>query len=82
MSQTCMKSNLQGQDLSEIIGGNDTKLAPTENIERLKNQRINDGKFMLEIKITVENEMLKHIVQATTPREAWDIPGRSLFEEK
>jgi hypothetical protein len=26
MSQTCMKSNLQGQDLSEIIGGNDTKL--------------------------------------------------------
>ncbi|CAL9026648.1 unnamed protein product, partial [Prunus brigantina] len=55
---TCMESYLQGQDLWDVVGGNDWK--------------IKAGKTMFALKTTIEEEMLEHIRKAKTPKEAWD----------
>ena len=66
--QTCMESYLQGQDLWDVVNGNET--TPPEDIGALKKWRIKAGKAMFVIKTTIEEEMLEHIRHATTPKAA------------
>lgn len=68
---TCMESEFQGEDLWEIVGGSD--VVPPEDPASLKKWKVRAGKAMFAIKITIEEELLEHIRQARTPKEAWDI---------
>ncbi|XP_023763067.2 retrovirus-related Pol polyprotein from transposon TNT 1-94 [Lactuca sativa] len=70
--ETCMKSYLQGQDLWEVIGGSETT-PPEEDVNgALRKWKIKAGKAMFTLKTTIEEEMLEHIRDQNTPKEAWD----------
>nr|XP_043639764.1 uncharacterized protein LOC122610872 [Erigeron canadensis] len=69
---TCMKSYLQGQDLWDVVEGTDVE-PPSENEhEALRKWRIKSGKAMFVLKTTVEEEVLDHIREAESSKDAWD----------
>ncbi|KAE8689992.1 tir-nbs resistance protein [Hibiscus syriacus] len=70
---TCMESCLQGQDLWEVVGGGEVTQPATEDANGiLRKWKIKAGKAMFALKTTIEEEMLEHIRDAKTPKEAWD----------
>lgn len=70
--ETCMMSYLQGQDLWEVVGGSEV-MPPEEDANgALRKWRIKAGKAMFALKTTIEEEMLEHIRDKKTPKEAWD----------
>ena len=73
MWRTCMESYLQGQDLWEVIVGTEvTSPPPDDEAGNIRKWKINVGKAMFAIKTTIEEELMEHIKDATTPKEAWD----------
>ena len=71
MWKTCMESYLQGQDLWEVIAGTETTSPPpNDDAGNLRKWRVKAGKAMFAIKTTIEEEMMEHIRNATTPKEA------------
>lgn len=63
MWPTCMESNLQGQDLWEVIGSSEAQ--PLEgDAAAMKKWRIKTGNAMFPIKTIVEDELLEHIRKA------------------
>ncbi|KAE8671632.1 hypothetical protein F3Y22_tig00111941pilonHSYRG00018 [Hibiscus syriacus] len=71
--ETCMESYLQGQDLWEVIGGGEVTQPATEDANGiLRKWKIKAGKAIFTLKTTIEEEMLEHIRDAKTPKEAWD----------
>ncbi|KAM2943530.1 hypothetical protein COP2_026700 [Malus domestica] len=70
---TCMESYLQGQDLWEVVGGGEVTQPTVEDANGiLRKWKIKAGKAMFALKTTIEEEMLEHIQDAKTPKEAWD----------
>ncbi|KAE8676544.1 hypothetical protein F3Y22_tig00111584pilonHSYRG00119 [Hibiscus syriacus] len=70
---TCMESYLQGQDLWEVVGGGEVTQPATEDANGiLRKWKIKADKAMFALKTTIEEEMLEHIRDAKTPKEAWD----------
>ncbi|KAE8736044.1 hypothetical protein F3Y22_tig00000218pilonHSYRG00253 [Hibiscus syriacus] len=68
-----MESYLQGQDLWEVVGGGEVTQPATEDANGiLRKWKIKAGKTMFALKTTIEEEMLEHIRDAKTPKEAWD----------
>ncbi|VFR03232.1 unnamed protein product [Cuscuta campestris] len=71
MWSTCMMSYMQGQDLWEIVNGNEV-VQPIEDANgSLRKWKIKAGKALFALKTTVEEEILEHIRDAGTPNEAW-----------
>ncbi|XVE88918.1 hypothetical protein DITRI_Ditri19aG0107900 [Diplodiscus trichospermus] len=62
-----MESYLQGQDLWEIVSG---KNVTPEDAATLKKWHVKSGKAMFAIRATFEKEMLEHIKEAKTPKDA------------
>jgi histone acetyltransferase (RNA polymerase elongator complex component) len=70
---TFIESYLQGQDLWEVVGGSAVTQPAIEDASgTLRKWKIKAGKAMFALKTTIEEEMLKHIRDAKTPKEAWD----------
>ncbi|KAM1808410.1 hypothetical protein ACFX11_031301 [Malus domestica] len=70
---TCIESYLQGQDLWEVVGGSEVTQPAAEDANGvLRKWKIKAGKSMFALKTTIEEEMLEHIRDAKTPKEAWD----------
>ncbi|KAJ0112855.1 hypothetical protein Patl1_01721 [Pistacia atlantica] len=70
---TCMESYLQGQDLWEVVGGDEVTQPAVEDANGiLQKWKIKAGKAMFALKTTIEEEMLEHIRDAKTPKEVWD----------
>ena len=69
---SCMMSYLQGQDLWEIVDGSETMPPVEDSNGALRKWRIKAGKVMFILKTTIEEEMLEHIWDDKTPKEAWD----------
>ena len=66
-----MMSYLQGHDLWEIVGRCETT-PPEENSNgTLRKWRIKAGKAMFVLKTTIGEEILEHIWDDKTPKEAW-----------
>lgn len=79
---TCMMSYLQGQDLWEVVNGNEVTSPEAEDTNGiLRKWRIKAGKAMFALKTTVEEDVLEHIRDAKTPKEAWDTFAK-LFSKK
>ncbi|GMI78881.1 hypothetical protein HRI_001557400 [Hibiscus trionum] len=70
---TCMMSYLQGQDLWEVVNGNESTQPKDDGNGTLRKWKIKAGKAMFALKTTVEEDVLEHIRNAKTPKEAWDI---------
>ncbi|KAH9779126.1 hypothetical protein KPL71_007607 [Citrus sinensis] len=70
---TCIESYLQGQDLWEVVGGSEVTQPAAEDANGvLRKWKIKAGKAMFALKTTIEEEMLEHIRDAKSPKEAWD----------
>ncbi|KAF7810521.1 Retrovirus-related Pol polyprotein from transposon TNT 1-94 [Senna tora] len=67
---TRMRFYLLSQDLWSLVGGEETQ-PPTEG-EDLKKWKVRAGKAMYVLSVTVEDDILQHIKEAKTPKEAWD----------
>lgn len=67
---TRMQFYLLGQDLWGIVGGNETQPPVAE--EDLKRWKVRAGKAMFVLSVTVEDDILQHIKDAKTPKDAWD----------
>ncbi|KAF7827584.1 Retrovirus-related Pol polyprotein from transposon TNT 1-94 [Senna tora] len=65
-----MRFYLLSQDLWSLVGGEETQ-PPTEG-EDLKKWKVRAGKAMYMLSVTVEDDILQHIKEAKTPKEAWD----------
>ena len=74
-----MESYLQGQDLWEIVGGNE--VTPPEDAAALKKWKIKAGKTTFAIRTTIEDDMFEHIRHTKSPNEAWDT-FKALFSRK
>ncbi|GMI74964.1 hypothetical protein HRI_001165700 [Hibiscus trionum] len=70
---TCMMSYLQGQDLWEVVNGNESTQPEDDGNGTLRKWKIKAGKAMFALKTIVEEDVLEHIRNAKTPKEAWDI---------
>ena len=60
-----MESYLQGQDLWEIVAGNET--TPPQNAKALRKWKIKVRKALFAINTSIEEEMLEHIRNVNTP---------------
>lgn len=70
---TCLKSYLQGQDLWEVVKGNDTQEPARETQDgALRKWMVKAGKALFFLKTTIEDDLLDHIKDASSPKEAWD----------
>ena len=79
---TCMMSYMQGQDLWEVVSENETTQPEVEDTNgTLRKWKIKAGKAMFALKTTVEDDVLEHIRDAKTPKEAWDTFAK-LFSKK
>ncbi|XP_068666666.1 uncharacterized protein [Aristolochia californica] len=82
MWSTCIESYLQGQDLWEVVGGSETTQPVTEDANGiLRKWKIKASKTMFALKTTIEEEMLEHIRDVKTPKEAWGTYA-TLFSKK
>ncbi|KAM1301664.1 hypothetical protein ACFX2H_012670 [Malus domestica] len=66
---TCMESYLQGQDLWDVVGGNEVAQPEEDTSGTLRKWKIKAGKAMFALKTTIEEEMLEHIRDAKTPKK-------------
>ncbi|KAF3658672.1 tir-nbs resistance protein [Capsicum annuum] len=79
---TCMMLYLQGQDLWEVVNGNEVTSPEAKDTNGiLRKWRIKAGKAMFALKTTVEEDVLEHMRDAKTPQEAWDTFAK-LFSKK
>ncbi|KAH0636528.1 hypothetical protein KY289_036443 [Solanum tuberosum] len=67
---TEMQYYFLGQELWDIIGGSDT--TPPTDVEAAKRWKVEAGKTMCVLSVTIEDELLQLIKNAKTPKEAWD----------
>ncbi|KAM0834069.1 hypothetical protein ACQ4PT_063857 [Festuca glaucescens] len=74
-----MESYLHGHDLWEVIAGSET--TPPENVEALRKWRLKAGKAMFVLKTKIEEDLVEHIRDAETPKEAWETLAK-LFSGK
>ncbi|XP_062079284.1 uncharacterized protein LOC133783653 [Humulus lupulus] len=74
-----MEAYLQGQDLWVIVKGNE--VTQPKEAAALKKWKIKAGKALFAIRATVKDEMLEHIRESKTSKEAWDT-FTSLFTKK
>ncbi|KAI3518021.1 hypothetical protein L1887_06356 [Cichorium endivia] len=78
---TCMSSYLLGQDLWDVVGGTNTTEPRIDANGAVHKWRVKTGKALFIIKTTVEEDLLEHIRDFNTPKEAWDALG-ALFSKK
>ncbi|KAF2296638.1 hypothetical protein GH714_000798 [Hevea brasiliensis] len=79
---TCMMSYMQGQDLWEVVNGNEvTEPKAEDESGTLRKWKIKAGKAMFALKTIIEEDVLEHIRDSKTPREAWDTLA-TLFSKK
>nr|GEW40517.1 retrovirus-related Pol polyprotein from transposon TNT 1-94 [Tanacetum cinerariifolium] len=79
---TCMASYLQGQDLWEVVNGNEVRQLEAEDANGvLRKWRIKAGKAMFAMKTIVEDDVLEYIRDAATSKVAWDT-FTELFSKK
>ncbi|KAM1154253.1 hypothetical protein FF1_036632 [Malus domestica] len=67
---TCMESYLQGQDLWDVVEGNEVTQTEEDTNDTLRKCKIKAGKTMFALKTIVEDDTLEHIWNAKTPKEA------------
>ncbi|XP_048138589.1 uncharacterized protein LOC125315994 [Rhodamnia argentea] len=79
---TCMMSYMRGRDLWEVVNGNDVRQPEAEDANgTLRKWKIKAGKAMFVLKTTVEEDVLEHIRDVDTPKEAWDTFANLFFKK-
>ncbi|KAJ1388985.1 gag-polypeptide of LTR copia-type [Sesbania bispinosa] len=78
-----MEAFLQGQDLWELVVGDDTIMPPDtpEMVEARRKWKIKCGKALFMLRTTVNKELIDHIRDLDTPKAVWEMLEK-LFSEK
>ena len=77
-----MMSYMQDQDLWEVVNGSETLQPEAEDTNcTLRKWKIKVGKELFALKTTIDDDMLEHIRDVKTPKEAWDTFAK-LFSKK
>ncbi|KAL0377901.1 UNVERIFIED_CONTAM: Retrovirus-related Pol polyprotein from transposon RE1 [Sesamum radiatum] len=67
------RRSIDGQDLWEVVNGNEVIQPEAEDANgMLRKWKIKAGKAMFILKTTIEEEVLEHIRETKTPKEAWE----------
>ncbi|KAJ1386601.1 Zinc finger, CCHC-type [Sesbania bispinosa] len=79
----CMEAFLQGQDLWELVAGDDTIMPPDtpEMAEARRKWKIKCGKALFMLRTVVNKELINHIRDLDTPKVVWEMLEK-LFSEK
>lgn len=80
MWSTCIMSYMQGEDLWEVVNGSEVMQPEVENTSGTQ-RKIKFGKAMFALKTTVEKDVLEHIRDAKTTKEALDMLSK-LFSKR
>jgi hypothetical protein len=73
---------MQGQDLWKVVNESETLQPEAEDTHgTLRKWKIKMGKSLFALKTIIDDDMLKHIRDAKTPKEAWDTFAK-LFSKK
>jgi hypothetical protein len=75
-----MESYIESQELLEYVKANAT-LPHELDVAAVKKWKTKVAKALLAIKTTIEEEMINHIRDASTPKEAWDILAMKFFKK-
>ncbi|XP_070035280.1 uncharacterized protein [Nicotiana tomentosiformis] len=74
--------SVQGQDLWKVVNGSEVTQPEAEDGNgTLRKWRIKAGKSMFALQTTIEEDVLEHVCDAKTPKEAWDTLA-ALFSKK
>lgn len=68
-----MEAYLQGQDLWDLISGDETKIpADTpQNAELRRKWKIKSGKALFALRTSISKEYVEHVRDSTSPKEGW-----------
>ncbi|XP_023525606.1 uncharacterized protein LOC111789174 isoform X2 [Cucurbita pepo subsp. pepo] len=79
----CMEAYLQGQDLWDLIEGDDTEiLADTPQNAKLRQQwKIKCGKALFTLRTLISKEYIDHVRDLKSPKQVWDTLQK-LFTKK
>ncbi|XP_015169873.1 uncharacterized protein [Solanum tuberosum] len=70
---TCIMSYMQGQDLWEVVTESEVTQPEAEDANgTFRKWKVKAGKAMFALKITIDEDVLEHVHDAKTPKEAWD----------
>ncbi|KAL0423116.1 UNVERIFIED_CONTAM: hypothetical protein Sradi_0846400 [Sesamum radiatum] len=73
---------LKAQNLWEVVNGKEVNPPEAEDANgMLRKWKIKAGKAMFVLKTTIEEDVLEHIREMNTPKEAWDTFAK-LFSKK
>ncbi|KAH0720607.1 hypothetical protein KY285_005428 [Solanum tuberosum] len=79
---TCIMSYMQGQDLWKVINGSEVTQPEAEDANgTLRKWKIKAGKTMFALKTAIDKDVLEHVCDAKTLKEAWDTLA-TLFSKK
>ncbi|GKV52289.1 hypothetical protein SLEP1_g58877 [Rubroshorea leprosula] len=81
--KTCMESYLVGEDLWDVVGGNDITAPENneENAEAFKQWRQRNAKAEFALKRSISHGMFEHIIRCKSTNEIWQTLDR-LFNKK
>lgn len=65
-------SYMQDQDLGEVVNGSEVRKPEAEDANGTRKWKIKAVKAMLALKTTIDKDILEHIRDTKTPKEAWD----------
>lgn len=69
----CIEANPQGQDLSDLISGDDALPTDTpQNVEALRKWKIKYDKALFALRTSVNKEYIEHVRDVTLPKEVWE----------
>ena len=70
----CMEAYLHGQDLWDLIEGDDTKIpADTPQNAKLRQQwKIKCGKALFILRTLISKEYIDHVCDLKSPKQVWD----------
>ena len=79
----CMEAYLQGQDLWDLIEGDDTEIPPNtpQNAELRRKWKIKCGKALFILRTLISKEYIDHIRDLKSPKQVWETLQK-LFTKK
>ena len=78
----CMEAYLQGQDLWDLITGEDVIPKDTpQNVELQRKWKIKCGKALFALRTSISKEYIEHVRDEKSPKQVWETLER-LFTQK
>lgn len=79
----CMEAYLQGQDLWDLISGDETSIPANtpQNAELRRKWKIKSGKALFALRTSISKDYIEHVRDSSSPKEVWDTLEK-LFTKK